>query len=282
MRELHRRIRDRAAERSGVQVGLGPAEIDLVVGQAAQAVADRRNAAIEHRRVADDDDVGVEQVLVGVDEVVEVGAADFLFALEQDLHVDRQASLLLEMRLDRLEVHEDLALVVGRAAGVDLAVAHGGLERRRRPQVERIDWLHVVVPVEENRRRAFSAEPFAVDNRVAWRFFETHVVQANPLHLGAGPLRAAADVFLVLRQGADAGDSQVLREFVNVTIPVDVDVVDNLVHVGLGSRLVTRHSGRPLALYSIHSSPSRRARPSCSSLIRCARTLSRAIGTSAG
>ena len=60
---------------------------------------------------------------MGLDEVVEVGGADLLFALEDDLHVHRQAAVLLQVRLDGLEVHEHLALVVGRAARVDLAVA---------------------------------------------------------------------------------------------------------------------------------------------------------------
>ena len=63
-------------------------------------------------------------------------------------------AVLFQVRFDRLEVHEDLALVVGRPARVDLAVADRGLERRRLPQVERIDRLHVVVAVEEDRRRA--------------------------------------------------------------------------------------------------------------------------------
>ena len=137
-----------------MQVRLAAAQVDLEVGEAAQAVADRRDAAIEHRRVGDHHDVGLEQVLVALDEVVEVGAADFLFALDQELHVHRQVAVLLQVRFDRLEVHEHLALVVGRAARVDLAVADRRLERRRGPQVHRVHRLHVVVAVEQDRRRA--------------------------------------------------------------------------------------------------------------------------------
>ena len=86
-----RRVGHRAAERSGMQIGAAAAQVDLEVHQTAQAVADRRHAAREHRRVGDDDDVGAELVLVRADEVVEVGAADFLFALEDELDVHRQA-----------------------------------------------------------------------------------------------------------------------------------------------------------------------------------------------
>ena len=124
--------------------------------------------------------------------------ADFLFAFEDDLDVHRQAAVLLQVRLDRLEVHEDLALVVGRAARVDLAVAHRRLERRRLPQVERIDRLHVVVAVEEDRRRAGGAEPVAVDDREARRLDQPNVLQPDAPHLLGGPLGAALDVGRVL------------------------------------------------------------------------------------
>jgi hypothetical protein len=63
LREHERRVGHRAAERSRVQVGAAAAQIDLKVDEAAQAVADRRDAAREHRRVGDDDDVGAELVL---------------------------------------------------------------------------------------------------------------------------------------------------------------------------------------------------------------------------
>ncbi len=49
----------------------------------------------------DDHDVGRQQVLVRADEVVEVGAAHLLLALDEELHVHRQAAVLLHVRLDR-------------------------------------------------------------------------------------------------------------------------------------------------------------------------------------
>ena len=47
-----------SAEDAGVKVALRAAQIDLEVDEPAQAVADRRDAAIEHRRIGDDHDVG--------------------------------------------------------------------------------------------------------------------------------------------------------------------------------------------------------------------------------
>jgi hypothetical protein len=50
--------------------------------------------------------------------------------LDEELDVHRKIAAALEERLDRLDVHEHLALVVGGAPRVDLAVANGRLERR--------------------------------------------------------------------------------------------------------------------------------------------------------
>ena len=173
----------------------------------------------------------VELVLVGADEVVEVDAADFLLAFEDELHVHRQPAVLLQVRLDRLEVHEHLALVVGGAARVDLAVADRRLERRRLPQLQRIDRLHVVVAVEQDRRRAGRAEPVAVDDRVARRVDQPDVLQADPPHLVGAPLGAALDVAGMLGQRADARNREQRLQLLEIAFAVDVDEVDDVVHV---------------------------------------------------
>ena len=85
---------------------------------------------------------------------VEVHRADFFLAFDDELDVHGQRARLLQVRLDGLEVHEHLALVVRRPAGVDLAVADGRFERRRFPEFEGSHRLHVVVAIEKDRRRA--------------------------------------------------------------------------------------------------------------------------------
>ena len=59
-----------------MQVGPGAAHVDLEVREPAKAVANRRHTAIEHRGIGDDRDVGLEEIPVGANEVVEVRAAD--------------------------------------------------------------------------------------------------------------------------------------------------------------------------------------------------------------
>ena len=103
------------------------------------------------------------------DERLEVLAADFLFAFDEELHLQRQLAARLDPGFDALDVREHLAFVVGRAAGVDVAVADGRLERRADPFVERLGRLHVVVAVDQGDRFAGHRRRLGVDQRVAGR-----------------------------------------------------------------------------------------------------------------
>src|SRR5439155_15357391 len=66
--------------------------------------------------------------------------------------------------IDRLQQAEDLPLVVGGATRVELAVAQRRLERRRRPLGEWIRRLHVVVPVDQERRGTGNVGTLAPDD----------------------------------------------------------------------------------------------------------------------
>ena len=93
-------------------------------------------------------------------------------------------------RAQRREVHDDVALAVRRAAPVPAAVALGELPDRRRPQVLAERRLHVVVAVQEHRRRPLGPGRVAVHAVAAVRRRgHLHVLQAD---LGEGvddPLR---------------------------------------------------------------------------------------------
>ncbi len=214
-----------------MQIALRAAKVDLVIREPAKPVANRGNLAREHRRIRDHHDIGSEQRFVLSDELVEVQAADLFFSLEKHLDVQRQLPGLFHVRFDRLEVHEHLPLVVGRPARINLVLAHGGFEGRRLPQVDRIHRLHVVVTVEEDRRRARRVQPFTVDDRIAWRFEQPHVLEADALHVVGAPFGRATHIALVLRKRADARDGEILLQLVDVSISLHIDVVNDLVDV---------------------------------------------------
>ena len=104
------------------------------------------SAAVEHQR-------RVVAAAARVEPAHDRVAADLLLAVRHDRHVALQLALAREVD-ERREQAVEVALVVRRAAGVDVAVAHLRLERRRVPGLERRDGLHVVVPVDQQVRCA--------------------------------------------------------------------------------------------------------------------------------
>src|SRR3954467_3384222 len=94
-----------------------------------------------------------------LDELLEIFAPDFFFALGEDDDVHRELSARREVRLDRLDVQIELAFVVDGAARQNFSVANRRVERRRLPELERFGGLHVVVTINEQRRLARCTAP---------------------------------------------------------------------------------------------------------------------------
>ena len=115
--------------------------------------------------------------------------------------------------LDALHVREHLAFVVGRAAGIDVAVAHGRLERRADPLVERLRRLHVVVAVDQRDRLARHRRRLGVHERMTGRLDQLRR-QAKLLELRGHPLGRPARFAALARIGADAGNPQQLGQIV--------------------------------------------------------------------
>ena len=140
-------------------------------------------------------------------------AADLLFPFGD--HDDIHGKLLPrgEMRLERFHVQEELAFVVHRSAREDVSVAHRRLERRRRPQLERLGGLNVVVAVDENRRRSRRISPLADDDRVAGSRIDLRR-HADLVERCLHPLGRASRVGVVIRFRADARDAEKLEQLV--------------------------------------------------------------------
>ncbi len=70
---------------------------------------------------------------MGIEERREIGAADFLLALDEQDEIHRQIALFLQRLLDAKDVGKNLPLVVAGAARRDDAVLDAGIERRPMP-----------------------------------------------------------------------------------------------------------------------------------------------------
>jgi hypothetical protein len=116
------RVGDRAAERAGVQVDVRAVEVDLAAGQPAHAGRRGREVAGEHAGVGDHRDVRGDPVPPVAQQVGEVRRAGLLLALDEEAQRDRRGvpAGRGQVRAQAEQVEQQLALVVGGTAGVEL------------------------------------------------------------------------------------------------------------------------------------------------------------------
>ncbi len=127
-------------------------------------------------------------------------------------------------------MHVDLSLVVLRAPRIHAAVAHVGLERRRRPQLLRIRRLHVVVSVNENGGTLNVRPMLGVDHRVAVRLDDLDRFQAGVRQVACQPLRTAEDITGEAAVGADARYPEQLRQLLLETVAILAQISVDLGH----------------------------------------------------
>ena len=210
-----------------------PAGLDLGVDHAAQADAERGQVGREHLGVGDQGDAGGELGGMRAHEGGDAFATDLLLALDDDADVNGEfAGVRSEERFERLDVHPHLALVVDRAARVEVAVALGGFEGRGGPFVDGIGRLDVVVRVEKNGRGGCSVEPVGVDERMAVGMAgrggldEADVLHADAAEFGGNELGGAAGVGVMLRQRGDGRDAQEGLELFDEALRVGLRELD--------------------------------------------------------
>ena len=166
----------------------------------------------------------------------EGGTAHFLFTLEDDFHVMPEEPLLVQ-EPESLQVHEQLALVVVRATGVDRFLPGGRvlgedrLERVRTPLVQRLRRLHVVVAVHENRLRGAGHGLATEDDGISRGLIDGGLVGAGREEEFRQAAGAAVHVGLVFRLRADGGDAQQGEELLEEAFAVLFDIGFHLVSV---------------------------------------------------
>ena len=229
--QRHGWILDRAAVNAGVQIAVGTGELDLERGDAAQRVRQRRVLEVGHACVGNHDAVALEFAFVLLEKLDERFAADLLLALYDERQVARQLGAGLEIRLDRLEMGEVLALVVAGAAREEVAAAKRRLERRAVPQLERLGRLNVVVAVHEKVRlgAVAPARRGGSDDRVAAGPVHARL-EAKRLGVTGEPAGAVGHVFFVRALRRHAGEAQILDQLVDEPLPVGIDVFLQLIH----------------------------------------------------
>ena len=229
-REHADRVLRRAAEQAGMQVAVGAGELDLLVDQPAQRGRHHRRLRIPHAGVADQREVELELVGIVLDEAEQVLRAALLLAL--DHHGDRQrqrAGHRLEGAAGLDEGHHLAFVVAGAARDDDLAAVgqrrDARRERRRLPQVERIDRLHVVMAVEQHARALCRwpcrrpCRPRSDGPRSGAR----SVSKPMPREILGDVLGRGLALVLVGRVGRDRLDAQEVEQPLEAAVEIGVD-----------------------------------------------------------
>ena len=180
-REHDRRVAHRPAIAAGVQVVRCGAHDDLHAQIAAAVHVDTRPTRSPATTVRRDQHVGLQQVAIAVEDEGQGAAADLLLALEQELHVQGQASLGREPRLDGRDRDPERRFVVRCATRDDPAIDDRRLERRRVPQFDRVGRAarrNGRKPAAWGRR---ARQPGAIDRLVAAAIEQLHVLEPDPL-----------------------------------------------------------------------------------------------------
>ena len=169
-----------------------------------------------------------------VEERREVAASHLLLALDHELEIDGDIGPGRQARLERLDVHVDLPLVVDRAAGVQAAIADLRVERRARPQLVGFRGLHVVVPVHEHGRGLGGVDPFADDDGMPPGLDDLGLLHPRREEVLRDPVRARADVARVSGIRADAGNAEKGLQFLVKARQLAVDMGGEIGHVAPG------------------------------------------------
>ncbi len=218
-----------------MQVAIGAGQSHFFVDQPAQRRRDRRRLRIPHAGVADQRQIALKLGGVVAHEAEQIFRAALLLALHQHGDVERKlAGDGLEGAAGLDEGH-GLALVVAGAAGDDdLAAAverlDARLERRRLPQLERIDRLYVVVAVEQYARGlAVPAWPLPLlPITTGWPGVGRTVVSKPRLRRSAGHmLGCLAALRRIGRVGRHRLDAQQREQAIETLIEIAVDAIEN-------------------------------------------------------
>ena len=133
----------------GVKIGGACGQVDLTADEPFEADGEGWFVNPHHAAVAGHDDVRLEFGREIGNHLWQVGATNFFLAFQKQDEIERQLTVDCGQRFDPLENAEQIHLHVRRAPGIDLAVTLGWLERIRFPKLDRIDWLDIVVTVDQ-------------------------------------------------------------------------------------------------------------------------------------
>lgn len=203
-----RRVGSQTAVLAGVEVILRPAKGDSEVDDATQAGDDGRAPRGVFSGISHQQDVRGETATEVKRLFCEEPTATLFLSLEDNSN-GRELFATLDGGAEALKQGEPLSLVVLRAAGIDAALALGGVERLCLPKVDGVNGLDVVVPIEQDRTAGVIGGAFGQDE---WGFGTVAVDElsgeAERTQEGADPIGAGDTIRQMRGVAADRREAQ--------------------------------------------------------------------------
>src|SRR5215469_10305563 len=140
-------------------------------------------------------------------------ASDFLLPFEETLHIDWQSASGAQIRFESFDVAEQLSLVVGCAACINVSSLHRRIEWRGLPLCEGLSGQYIIVAINKESRAPLGVLPAGIDEWISLGRNDTHSLHADCLQMPRKPVRAFADVCRALRLGTNAGKTQEFLQF---------------------------------------------------------------------
>ena len=210
-------IHDGSAKRTTVQVLAGPVDLQFVRRNATQSVSDRRLAIGVLARVADHHTITSQPIAQIWQHAFQVLATDFLFTFDQEFDLQRQWFAGCQPIADALHVGQRLAFVVGRAAGVQISITDGWFKRSGDPLVQGLNWLYVVVAVDDNNRGTIDGGCFRQNHRVSISGNQFNT-KPGTFQFAGEPVASTLDVVGVSAVAADTGYGEPLNQLSQVSL----------------------------------------------------------------
>ena len=201
------RIHHSSAKNAGVQVNRRPFHDDFHASYAAQPVSESAESWADHARIGNRDHIALQFFPVLLEERLQIGAADLLFAFNEENQVHRQIAVRGHRFLKAPQVAHELAFVVRGTTAVNAAIAEGGLKGRGLPFIQRLGRLHIVVRIDHHGATAGLMDVARQNHRMARRFVNPGA-ESDGVELGHQPVGAGADIALVGRIGGNTGEPQ--------------------------------------------------------------------------
>src|SRR5438552_9216479 len=117
-----------------------------------------------HVAVVADDTISLQFLRVLVNETWEVWTPDLLFALDNELEIERNIAGIFEIALSRFDERDNIVLAICRASRDNLPPAQLRIEGSRDPFLERLHRLYIVVSIGAESLRALLRERLCVED----------------------------------------------------------------------------------------------------------------------